>query len=128
MSQPVADVLRDLAFDGGGTYESGSYLPFRPSDGYSVAFEGGVKVPSRVVTIEFLTTWLKAVATEFESSFVGTWMDQDAHGERGGTVYIDAVRYIRSRDEAIAFGIAQHQIAIWDFAAGEAITLPKEAE
>lgn len=127
MSQPVAAVLHDLAFNGGGTYESGSYLPFSPSDGYSVAFEGGVKVPSRVVTIGFLTTWLKAVATEFSASFVGTWLD-DAGDDAGGTVYIDAVRYIRSRDEAIAFGIAQHQIAIWDFAAGEAITLPKEAE
>lgn len=118
MLEPVAHLLADLADHGGGTYEAGTYLPFTPRDGYAVAFIGGVKVSSRGCTLAVLERWLKAVATEHEASFVGTWLD-------GDMVYVDAVRYIRSRDEAIAFGIEQHQLAIWDFAAGAAIKLAR---
>lgn len=111
---PIADILTDLVARGGGTYEQGTYLPFTPRDGFAVAFRGGVKLSSRGCTMAALERWLKAVATEFEASFVGTWLD-------GDTVYIDAVRYIRSPREAIAFGIEQQQLAIYDFAAGEAV-------
>jgi hypothetical protein len=118
--------MRDLATVGGGTYEQGTYLPFTPKDGFAVAFNGGVKATVGQVTLGWLERWLKAVPTEFEASFVGTWADGDTH-DLSTVVYLDAVRYIRNRDEAIAFGVAQRQLAIWDFAAGESITLPQEA-
>ena len=110
-------MLADLANTGGGTYESGTLLPFTPKVGFAVGL-GGVHFPASMVTAKLLVQYAKAVTTEHEASFVGTWLDK-------GIVYIDAVVYYGShaRRTAIEQGREAGQQAIFDFSTGEDITL-----
>jgi len=111
----IAKVLADIAEQGGGTYESGTYLPFTPTDGFAVGI-GGIRLPEATVTAAELTRWLRAVVTEYEASFVGTWRD-------GGLVYIDAVRYIRDLPTALDVARVFRQKAIFDFSTKSSIAL-----
>jgi hypothetical protein len=51
-----------------------------------------------------------------ESCYVGIWHE-------GDKVYFDLSEYIGTRTQAIQLGKARNQLAIWDIAAGEAISL-----
>ena len=53
-----------------------------------------------------------------QSCFVGIWQD-------AGHVYFDLSEYYASRVQAIGLGKARGQLAIWDIAKGEAISLEK---
>lgn len=107
--------LTDLTDHGGGTYEAGTFLPFRPEHGFAVGI-GGLHLPSDMVGTEAIAWALRAVTTEYEASYGGTWQDN-------GFVYFDAVRYIVDRETAIQAGIEAGQKAIFDFGAQKAITL-----
>lgn len=111
--------LGDLARDGGGTYNRDDLSPFRPIAGYAVAV-GGVELAYGGVTGDVLGWAADAVASEFSTHLVGTWLDD-------GIVYIDAVRHIRNRETAIKLGQDAGQQAIYDFATGESITLGQES-
>lgn len=113
----IDEVMADLANDGGGTYQAGTFLPFRPESGFAVAI-GGVTLPAVACTEESLRWALWAVGSEFMTSFVGTWLNE-------GTVYVDGVTYFNGsrRDDAIDAGREHGQLAIYDYATKEAISL-----
>lgn len=48
--------------------------------------------------------------------YVGTWVDD-------GKLYIDLSVHVEDRDEAIVKAEKAEQLAIWDFALGESVTL-----
>ena len=100
--------------DGGGTFDALTLQPFRPTDGYAVAIDGITRKAADLAPYR-IPILARHVAGEFGATFVGTWIDE-------GTVYIDAVAYVRDRAEALAMGRAANQIAVWDFAAGEAVS------
>lgn len=113
-------ILADLAESGGGTYERGTLLPFRPKDGYAVGI-GGTRYPASSFGADE-ALWLTAAAGgEWDTAYVGTWTD-------GGEVFVDAVRYFGAdrREAAILCGYQHGQAAIYDFAAGESIYLGEE--
>lgn len=117
--QAAMAVIADLANTGGGTYERGTLLPFKPDDGYAVGV-GGLHLPSDMVTVDAVAWAMKAVGSEFDTSYVGTWL-----GNGDGLVYFDAVSYYGPdrRAEAIAAGSENGQQAIYDFAAKRSISL-----
>jgi len=110
-------VVADLADHGGGTYERGTLLPFTPSDGFAVAV-GGIHLDAEVVGPENAEWALRAVGGEYETSFVGTWLDD-------GVVYFDAVMYFAADRgvQALAAGRFYEQKAIYDFATKESISV-----
>lgn len=105
---PVADMLASTVENGGGTYEVGTYLPFTPADGFAVGI-GGIEVAASAVSVETLRKWVKQVAGEWMTSYVGTWLF-------GDSLHIDGVVYVRDEDIARAIAIKQGQQAIWSFA------------
>lgn len=117
LQQAALAVLVDTAERGGGTYERGTLLPFRPNSGYAVGI-GGIKLPASDATAESIVWALKAVGGEYETSYVGTWLDS-------GTVYFDAVKYFGEGEEVRAIACARFygQAAIYDFALGEAVLI-----
>jgi hypothetical protein len=108
-------VLADLVQNGGGTYEQGTLLPFTPKVGYAVGI-GGVRYPAAGFDAEVVFWLSRAVATEYETSYVGTWL-------KDGTVHLDAVRYFgpERAHQALACAYYYGQEAIYDFAAGESV-------
>lgn len=116
-ARAVNTMLADLANDGGGTYESGTLLPFRPATGFAVAL-GGIHLPSTMLDAELLARFAKAVATEHAASYVGTWL-------KGGFVYIDAVKYFSafSIQQALTEAREAGQQAIYSFSEQKDITL-----
>lgn len=115
IANAAATVLTDLADKGGGTYEAKTLIPFRPESGYAVGV-GGIHLPAHDTTVEAIEWALRAVAGEYSTSFVGTWLDK-------GIVYFDAVMYFRDFDSATLQGRLSGQQAIYDFANGEAVAL-----
>ncbi len=111
-------ILADLAENGGGTYERGTLLPFRPDDGYAVGV-GGIHLPANIFTAEAVGWSTKAVGSEYDTSYVGTWQE-------GNTVYIDAVVYIKDRTEAMLRGMQEWQTAIYSFAEAKSIFLDEQ--
>jgi K+-transporting ATPase A subunit len=114
-------VIADLASNGGGTYGNSTLLPFKPPAGYAVGI-GGLVMPAECATPSMVLWAFRQVSREHPTaSFIGTWLDN-------GVVYIDAVEYFATtrRPSAMLRGMECGQKAIFDFAAGEAITLPEE--
>lgn len=111
------DVIARTVEDGGCTFEARTLLPFTPSVGYAVGI-GGAKLPSMHVGPELLTWLAKAVASEYETVYAGTWLDN-------GIVYIDAVKYFGAGEDVRAIACARFygQAALYDFAAGESIII-----
>lgn len=110
MSQPAADLLAATVRDGGGTFESGTLLPFTPDHGFAVGM-GGVSTPATMATIGWFAQVTRRVTEEWGESFIGTWYNHE--DER---VYVDAVRYVAD-DLAYALDLARQtrQLAIYDF-------------
>lgn len=115
LTRQAEKVLSDIAEHGGGTYEARTLIPFTPPIGYAVGL-GGIHLPQHIVDVDAVAWALKAVTSEYESSYGGTWLND-------GLVYFDAVTFFLNRENAIAVGQATGQQAIYDFGAKEAITL-----
>lgn len=113
-------ILADIANSGGGTYETGTLIPFRPTEGYAVGL-GGIKLNTSLATADGILWATRHAAAEYGTSFVGTWLD-------GDTVHIDAVIYFTDKASAVLAGIRARQLAIYDFAAGEAINIAYTTE
>ena len=108
--------IADLVEHGGGTYEPRTLLPFEPTDGYAVGV-GGVTIPEAGCTSDVLAWAARAVAGEYITSYVGTWLND-------GVVYIDAVRYVKDLNRAFVIGQGASQRAVYGFAEKEAIEVP----
>lgn len=115
MKDTVATVLELTVQNGGGTFEAGSWLPFEPKHGYAVAF-GGYQPLAKDVDLNALRKLLKTVQGEYDSSFVGTWLD-------GEKLYVDAVVYTVDLTRAIELAQSTNQLAIYNFATGESIAV-----
>jgi len=107
-NDPIAALMAYTIENGGGTFEQGTYLPFKPADGYAVAI-AGITLTEADATYEAIKRWGKAIVTEHEASFLGTWLNE-------GLLYLDAVVYIRDLDFALRTASAHNQLAIFDFA------------
>lgn len=115
----IDKVMADLANDGGGTYQAGTFLPVTWGAGFAVATEKGLSLPAEWMTPSMLAWTLRQVGRENPTcSFVGTWLDK-------GVVFVDAVRYFSAdrREAAIQAGRESGQLAIYDFGQKESITL-----
>lgn len=120
LSDAVAKMLADTVQNGGGTYHAGTsrpFAPFTPGDGYAVAI-GGVQMAPATTGAAELVRWANYVTGRYEARFVGTWLD-------GDVLYVDAVRYFPRPERAAALKLGREmaQLAIFDFAANDSITL-----
>lgn len=120
--QAASRVIADLVENGGGTYEQGTLLPFRPTSGYAVGI-GGIHLPATAVTPEAVVWAMKAAASEYATYYVGTWLND-------AVVYFDAVLYFgpERREAAMQAGRDAGQMAIYSFAETEALTLVEGIE
>lgn len=109
LATAIATVKADLAESGGGTYEYGTLLPFRPKDGYAIGI-GGAAVKADI-SDESLALLLRGVAGEYITAYVGTWIDPWS-----GVLYIDAVEYTRDIERAYELARANGQLAFYGFA------------
>lgn len=120
-TDPFAAALAATVDQGGGTFWAETCQPFNPEGGYAVAVGGVILDPAITGVLRLRNAW-RHVASAFMTSLVGTWLD-------GDNLYVDAVLYYPAwqREEAIAAGRFHNQLAIYDFDAGESITLSTEA-
>ncbi len=118
LHRAASDVLVDLVNDGGGTYQAAILVPFKPEDGYAVAV-GGVSVATSALTVELAAFLLKAVAGEYITPYVGTWLD-------GDVVCIDAVEYWRDFEYAMDKAREHGQKAIYSFTIKQSIEVTYE--
>ena len=103
-----------FAFDG---------RPVSPSSGYAVSLEGfEVKVPVKGISPPNLANLVNQLVAKVEgladpsTHFVGMWIDK-------GNLYVDLSVLVEDKVQAVSKGIAQSQLAIWDFANDESISL-----
>ena len=101
--------------NGGGTFHAASLIPFTPLRGFAVGVGGVILDPEKTDGLRLLRT-VEALADEFETLFVGTWLD-------GDDLYVDAVRYFGPDHltDAILLGRQCQQQTIYDFATDEVI-------
>ena len=115
-----AELVADLREKGGGTYTKGFLARRNYNTGYAVA-KAGISLPASIMDEpEALRFILYAVGQEFDTPLVGTWLDD-------GRVYFDAVQYFQgwAAQPAIRFAVEHNQQAVWDFAAGVAVSVGK---
>ena len=108
--------MADLANSGGGTYEAGTFLPFKPENGYAVGI-GGIAMKATNVQHADTMAWLmKNVAGEYMTAYVGTWLDE-------GVVYVDGVVFCRDINYARTMAREHEQKAFYGFAEKESINV-----
>lgn len=117
----ILELLEHAKANGGGTYlvedwndyDRYEFKPLTLEEGYYVALPGGIeRAPLSLPELEeFLLRF------DYDSEKLGLWRDED------GLWSIDCTVWVVHRPTAIALGKLNHQRAIWDIAAGEAITL-----
>jgi len=108
-----------------GTYSVQPGVPV-PTTGYVVAlaglgqtftdwesFWGGVEGP--------LWQWVRKARelAAWHNGYLGSWTDPDT-----GMIYLDVVRVLQSRAEALELAESTGELAIWDLAASDAIFTP----
>ena len=113
-------IIADLAENGGGTYDALNLQPVTWTTGFAVAI-GGVQISADDATPTRIASAVRMVKSEWMTPFVGTWRG-------GGTVYVDAVEYIRDPGRAKARGRDANQLSIYDFATGEVVWLVSEEQ
>jgi hypothetical protein len=92
--------------------------------GYMVGgFVKPTSLPYGPLKVEDIAAALRAFVREHRATYaadgrllVGTWVDN-------GTLHIDASKHYTDKQSAIAAGIANGEVAIWDCAAGAAVSL-----
>lgn len=101
--------------DGGGTFYADTLTDAYLTVGYVVGVGGAVIDLATGITPEDFGRTAQRVAQEFDTTYVGTWVD-------GGKLYIDAVVVIADAGRAFDLALAKGQEAIYDVANG--IVLP----
>lgn len=109
MQQMIANTLANR----GGTFRNGVDISQELTSGYVV---GGI-MPSVVVPVDDIQT-LTTTLEHFTSAYdvVGTWLHD-------GMVHVDAVEIYLELEDALEAGKSLGEIAIWNIAAQEEITL-----
>ncbi|GAA4071582.1 hypothetical protein [Streptomyces hundungensis] len=107
---------RVIVNDGGLTFS-----PIRPTpvDGYMVSIAGSERtIPIESFGSETLAEYMSGYASSAigRGLFYGAWVD-------GGLVYLDLSVNVRDREEAEAMGRLESQLAIFDVANGDVISL-----
>ena len=93
-----------------------------PTTGFFVAFQQFEKVvngiPDEHQLIEYLTEYVKrnAEILALHHVMIGSWVNEEK-------IYLDVVQHFTDREQAIAFGIQEKQLAIYDIDNQESITL-----
>lgn len=88
-----------------------------PSSGYMVSLPGREeRIPVGLYTAQHAVDY--AARNYIKGAYLGAWLNPD-----DGHVYLDVSNCIGSRAEAEMFGRLRSQLAIYDVAKGEAITL-----
>lgn len=104
------ETVRNMINDGGATLSPDDLKPVRFDGGYVVSVKGREHVADRDATDSIRAAIVGNVAyARLHSAYVGIWAEL-------GKVYIDVSFWIADRDNAIATGKANEQIAIWDVA------------
>ena|SRR5690349_4044097 len=104
--------------NGGATLYADTLQPVLAQDGFAVAVGQGAILPAEQVTDAVLASTARAVAGEFATSLVGTWMPPS-----GTLVYIDPVVIRADRMEALRLGVEHNQRAIYDLGRKKVIWL-----
>lgn len=115
LKRAANEALAFTAEHGGGTFEYKTLLLQEWQTGYVVAI-GGITFKAECLTADVLAWAAKAVGGEYMTTYIGTWLDN-------GIVYIDAVRFLASKVDAVLLGIEHGQKAIYDCANNEVIAL-----
>ena len=93
-----------------------------PTTGFFAAFQQFEKVvdgiPSEDALIECIADYTKknAEVLALHDTMIGSWVNE-------GKIYLDIVQHFTDREQAIAFGIQEKQLAIYDIDNQESITL-----
>lgn len=116
VSRQIRETYRSTLADGGATVSlSGEPLP---DHGYLVSDDGGETVALQDFTEETLQDFTRRHAYQLSGAgaYLGTWVHE-------GTVYLDVTRHWFGRDVALTHAAQQNQLAIWDVANAEEITV-----
>lgn len=104
------EAVQNMINDGGATLSADDLKPVRFSGGYVVSVKGREHIAD-VDAIDAIRAAIvgNVAYARLHSAYVGLWAEL-------GKVYIDVSFWIADRDNAIATGKANEQIAIWDVA------------
>lgn len=117
-SDLATDEREDLSLRGGFSVRVGNGMV--PHDGYMVAQPGTERVFTSLASLD--PTDLRHYIDDFQTyldmpgNFMGGWVDPTDH-----QVYLDISSRVTDRDQAIALGKSNHQLAIYDLGTGDEI-------
>lgn len=105
-----------------GTYRASSDTlePIERSSGFYVALAGLERTAERA-TPETVKRYASEHSAFLQSAFLGVWSDS-------GKTYLDVSVWVPSIDDAIAIGLQNRQLAIWDCANAQALRLEHARE
>jgi hypothetical protein len=119
-NQALAKVADDLLTNGGGTYFAHDLTPVPTESVWCVGLTGGEEFsadPEIGLPLPQRIAW--HLATIHGTEFVGTWLHE-------GRIYLDPVALIPDRDNALALAREHDQIAIYNLATAETVTVKGE--
>ena len=117
-----ANILDATLRDGGGTFTPYGQ-PVKHQTGYMVSVKGEEEVLDLPTTVDATTLVVSRISRKSfrikagrSGHYLGTWIDQ-------GKLYLDRSVWVEDRAAALQMGRNNDQLAIWDCAAGAAISL-----
>ena len=110
----LGNIVAQARSAGGGTFHAESGRGFFPGIGYGVAsfgFEEGVRTLSEATLASYLNSSRVKTALEIDKKLsIGIWLDI-----RTNLWYFDLTEFTPNLLVAKAVGLANHQVAIWDY-------------
>jgi len=110
--------LRDrILRDGGATIKSRTFTPITPKRGYAVGAttETAIRLPI-TATETTIRQALFLIWYRFGTRHLGAWVD-------GDTIHLDPTTIVRTKRDAMRLGRENRQIAIYNLAKGQTITI-----
>lgn len=115
------DFVNAVLSNGGISIGRVSGAPISFDDGYIVSFPVPIAIIPEMPDLDkldrWIPSWIEIVRRMSPGAFLGAWRDEK------GYLFIDGNRWYPDKDEALAAGKANNQIAIFDCAAGDSIYL-----
>ena len=115
----ASQLLRQLREDGGFTIDPKTWEPANFKTGYFVSVSGfETKYSASIFTHGVFSSTIRSYSSlgSGMSYFIGAWEDN-------GFYYFDLSLWIEDKEDAIEFGRANDQLAIWDIAKCESIKI-----